>query len=282
MLFSIEKSKILSIFLTLSIIFPQFIEINVTIDTNRIRKNEQNTFDILKNDISEYFLNNKFNESVIDLELSLDVHIIIESYLDSGSEKIVNSQIIISNQADQYYYAKGVDFPYHKGQSLSKTPFFEPLTSLLDYYANLFIATELDTYDYLGGDSYFVKSDQIGSYGCDSNYSRGWESRKKKLNELKHNRYLRAIRFHYFSIIDILDSGKKENKAIYTHLEQCIDNINSIIELYGENRNTSLFLDYYGEHLANLFKNYNLLNGIDKIRKLNSKNDSMYIKIINR
>ena len=199
MLIFSQITPLFAIMLLTSLIFPQFEEVNVMIDTLHVRENNQFIFESLGNDVSQYLTNNKFTDNAFELELFLDIHFIIESYSSSENNKIVNAQMILTNQADQHFYAKGVDFPYTKGQSLTFSPMFSPLTSVLDYYANLFIATELDTYDYLGGDSYFVKSDEITNSGRSSDYSRGWENRKKKSTKLKENRHLREIRFHFFA-----------------------------------------------------------------------------------
>ena len=233
MLIYSKTTRLFTIVLLTTLIFPQFQEVNVIIDTRQVRESKQFIFESLGIDVSQYLTNNKFTDNAFELELFLDIHLIIESYSSSGNNKIVNAQIILTNQADQHFYAKGVDFPYTKGQSLTFSPIFSPLTSVLDYYANLFIATELDTYDYLGGDSYFVKSDAITNSGRSSDYPRGWESRKKKSTKLKENRNLRSIRFHFFAIQDILNSEEINIKNIKNHLEECIEDLNSIIEKIG-------------------------------------------------
>jgi hypothetical protein len=159
---------------------------------------------------------------------------------------------------------------------------FSPLTSVIDYYANLFIATELDTYGYLGGDSYYVKSDEIANSGRSSDYPRGWENRKEKSTKLKENRHLRAIRFHYFAIKDILNSKKVDTKIIQTHLEKCIDDLDSILDIYGNDRNTSLFLNIYGKDFAQLFKQYKLTHAIQILDEVDPDNHSIYSKFLDK
>ena len=185
MLIFSQITPLFTIMLLTSLIFPQFEEVNVIIDTRKVRENDRLIFESLGDDVSQYLTNNKFIDNAFDLEMSLGIHFIIESYSSSDNKKIVNAQMILTNQVDQHYYAKGVDFPYSKGQALTFSHMFSPLTSILDYYANLFIATEVDTYDYLGGDTYFVKSDEITNSSRSSNYSRGWDTRKKKGQKTK-------------------------------------------------------------------------------------------------
>ena len=275
-------TTLFTIMLLASLIFPQFEEVNVVIDTRQVRENDRFIFDSLDDDVSQYLTNNKFTDNAFELELYLDIHFVIESYSSSDNKKIVNAQMILTNQADQHFYAKGVDFPYSKGQALSFSTMFSPLTSVLDYYANLFIATELDTYDYLGGDTYFVKSDDISNSGRSSDYSRGWENRKKKAKKLKENRHLRAIRYHYFAVQDILNSEEIVTKNIVAHLEECIDDLISILEIYGNDRNTTLFLKVYGKDLALLFKYYKLTHAIQILDEIDPDNHSIYSKFLNK
>jgi hypothetical protein len=276
-------SRIVPLFIILqltTLIFPQFEEVNVIIDTRQVRENDLYIFESLGNEVSQYLVNNKFIDNNFDLEIFLNIHFIIESYSSLNNNKIVNAQLILTNQADQNFYAKGADFPYVKGQALSFSSMFSPLTSILDYYANLFIATELDTYDYLGGDTYFVKSDEIANNGRTSDYSRGWDIRKKKTTKLKENRHLRSIRFHYFAVHDILNSEKNDTKNIMAHLEECIYSLDSILEIYGHERNTSQFLNLYGKELAQLFIQFNLTHAIPILDKVDPDNHSIYSKYL--
>ena len=78
--------------------------------------------------------------------------------------------------------------------------------SFLDYYAFIFIASELDTWEYLGGTTSFNKAIELASLGKDSDWSNGWDDRWKKSRKLKDNQYLRSMRFHHFSAQDALFS----------------------------------------------------------------------------
>ena len=263
-------------------LFCQFTEVNVVIDKRQIKENDKFIFETLSEDISQYFLNNKFLEYHFELELFIDIHIIIESYSKSDNNKIVNAQLIITNNTDQQFYTKGIDFPYSKGESLIFNSMYSPLTSILDYYAYIFLATELDTYDYLGGDAYFVKSDEIAKIGRGSDYSRGWDSRRKKTIKLKENRNLRSIRFYYFLIQDNLNSDNIDNKFINSYLEQIIDNLYSIFEIYGNERYTSLFLNEYGQELAKLFFKNEHIEAIILLIDVNPDNQSIYSKYLDK
>jgi hypothetical protein len=68
-------------------------------------------------------------------------------------------------------------FIYEKGQSLySNRSTFDPLTSFLDYYANVIIGYDMDSYFELGGTPYFSKAFNIVNLGSSSGFSGGWQS----------------------------------------------------------------------------------------------------------
>ena len=265
-----------------SFVFGQFEEVNIKVDTRQVKENDKLVFESLSSDIVQYFTNNNFIDNSYELNLFIEIHLIIESYSYSNNNKIVNAQLVLTNKADQQFFAKGVDFPYSKGESIIFSPIFSPLASTLDFYAYLFIATELDTYDYLGGDSYFVKSDEIANQGRISDYSRGWETRRKKIIKIKENRNLRSIRYHYFYIQDILNSDQVNYNYINSSAEQCIEDLNTIVEIYGNEKNTSLFLNIYGQDLAEIFLQNNLKEHINLLIELNPENHSKYSSIITR
>ena len=67
-----------------------------------------------------------------------------------------------------------------------------------------------------------------------------------------------------------------------THLEECIDDLDSILEIYGNERNTSQFLNVYGKNLGQLFKQFNLVNAIQILDEVDPDNHSIYSKILDK
>ena len=162
-----------------SICYSQFIEVNAELDLRRLSEGDKQLFTTLKNDIENYLLNTKFSSEANDLEIFMTIRLVVESVSKNSSQTNINAQAIFSNELDQYYYAKGVQFPYSKGQKIYYNTSFNPLASFLDYYAFMFIASELDTWSYMGGSSAFNKSTEISALGKDSDWSTGWSDRWK-------------------------------------------------------------------------------------------------------
>ena len=82
--------------------------------------------------------------------------------------------------------------------------------------------------------------------------------------------------------MDTLDSEEIHTKKVVDHLEECVDNLESIVEIYGNDRNTSLFLNIYGKDLAQLFKDYELPHAILILDEVDPDNHSIYSIFLNK
>ena len=202
---------IIYISLFISIAFSQFSKIDINVDYSNINENEMFIFENFEEEIKNYFLNNYFFDENDDLELILDINMIIESVNTKGGEKIVTAQIMFSNQKDIYLFSKSFDFSYNKSEALYKSEMFHPLASLLSCYAYIQLGYELDTYNYLGGNKYFIKAQNIASDGKNSMFSKNWQSRLKKIRRQSEDLIYRELRYHFFVTYDILEYSEDPN-----------------------------------------------------------------------
>ena len=137
--------------------WSQFIEVNAELDLRRLSEGDRQLFTTLAEDIENYLLNTQFSADANDLEVVIDIRLVLESVSRGGSQTSINAQAIFSNKLDQFFYAKGIQFPYSQGRKMYYTTAFDPLASFLDYYAFMFIATELDTWKYMGGTTFLTE-----------------------------------------------------------------------------------------------------------------------------
>ena len=245
--------------------WAQFIEVNAELDLRRISEGDRQLFTTLAEDIENYFLNTQFSATTNDLEITVDIRLVLESVSRGGSQTTVNAQAIFSNKMDQYFYAKGVQFPYSKGRRMFYTTVFEPLASFLDYYAFMFIATEMDTWKYMGGASFFNRAIEISDLGKDSDWSTGWDDRWKKSRKVKSNQYLRSMRFNYFAAWDEYKFSIEEPnmKIIRTFMNTFVDDMLTLDKKLGSNKETLHFLKAYHENIAELMAALQLRDALE-------------------
>ena len=274
------KIIIILFFLNFEFLISQFTNINLNIDTRQLREGQKYIFDTFKEDISDYYLINKFHDNGDNLEINLDIHLVIQNVNTSGNNQVISTQIILSNQLDQQYITKSADFNYSKGMSINFNQAFQPLSSLLDYYAFLFIASELDTYDYMGGDSYFIKAENIASDGKNSDYPKGWSERWKKVRKIKDNHYLRTIRYNFFISLDELNSDEPNFESISLKMDLCYENLLSIENIYGSDRNLKNFLKIYAEDISYLFFISEMKYAIKHLVDFDDENKEIYLEYL--
>jgi len=241
-----------------SICYSQFIEVNAELDLRRLSEGDKQLFTTLKNDIENYLLNTKFSSEANDLEIFMTIRLVVESVSKNSSQTNINAQAIFSNELDQYYYAKGLQFPYSKGQKIYYNTSFNPLASFLDYYAFMFIASELDTWSYMGGSSSFNKATEISALGKDSDWSTGWSDRWKKNRAIKNNDYLRSMRFNYFKALDALSTDEVDMLIISNAMNTFYDDLVLLDKKIGSNKQTLHFLKAYNESIGELLSTVNL------------------------
>ena len=254
----------------------QFVEVNVDIDMRRLRDGDRQLFNTFAEDIKQYYQNTQFSPDVADLEIIIDIRLIIESVSQGGSQTTVNAQAIFTNKRDQYFYAKGIQFPYSSGQKIIYTPTFYPLSSFLDYYAFMFIATELDTWDYMGGTSYYNRAVELSDIGKDSDWSQGWNDRWKKSRKIKNNQYLRSMRFNFFMALDALAAEKVDINLVKTSMNIFYEDLKEIDKKLGINKETLKFLEAYHINIAELLAALKLWKALELLKHYDYDHNKVY------
>jgi len=267
----------IAIFLLIgSFSWAQFIEVNAELDLRRISEGNRQLFITLAEDIENYFLNTQFSATTNDLEIIVDIRLVLESVSQGGSQTTINAQAIFSNKMDQYFYAKGIQFPYSQGRKMFYTTVFEPLASSLDYYAFMFIAAEMDTWEYMGGTSFFNRAIEISDLGKDSDWSTGWDDRWKKSRKVKSNQYLRSMRFNYFKALDALGAEDVNITIVNTAMNTFYEEMLVLDKKLGSNKETLHFLRAYHESIAELMAMFNLRDALELLLIYDHDNKKVY------
>ncbi len=110
-------------------------------------------------------------------------------------------------------------FRYVKNQALyPNQSTFDPITSFLDYYANIIIGFDWDTWAELGGTPFFKKAFDIVNLGNNSGNKKGWErsnatfSRWGLCEDLLNDKYrnFREALFRYYYGVDEYQVNRKD------------------------------------------------------------------------
>ena len=256
--------------------WSQFIEVNAELDLRRLSEGDRQLFTTLAEDIENYLLNTQFSADANDLEVVIDIRLVLESVSRGGSQTNINAQAIFSNKLDQYFYAKGIQFPYSQGRKMYYTTAFDPLASFLDYYAFMFIASELDTWKYMGGTTFFNRAIELSDLGTDSDWSVGWDDRWKKSRKIKNNQYLRSMRFNYFTALDALSSEEVDITIVKNAMSTFHEDLLTLDKKMGSNKETLHFLKAYHESIAELLSALNLKDTLELLLLYDHDNKKVY------
>ena len=270
------KKYILILFVIIGFSNAQFAETEVTLDLRNISKNYYFLIENLKDEIGSYFTGTIFSEEDVDLDIELKIHIVVESINRINNIETINAQFFTSNNIDLNQYSKSCTFPYYKGQSISFSSEFDPLSSLLDYFAYMFIANEIDKYYPLGGTTFFNLAEKLSIKGKDSNYSNGWDDRWKKCKKVIENNHLRNFRFHFYELqylLDIPDSNLEQIKILALELE---NDIYYLKEFFPNDRNAFLFLDIFSSQIGKILGELKMYESLIMLSSYDADNKLIY------
>ena len=279
-------NKLIPLFF-ISFIFSQFVNIQVSVEYNELDSDyhlKKYIVEDLESDIKDYFLLNKFCYEYDFIQLELKLHLIIESIstikTSSGTINSVKSHILITNNTDQYYFIKGVNFEYNKNKALIFNPYkFDGIETILNYYAFLFIGYELDTWGNNLGTTYLNKALEISS---EANQNANWKLRSNEIKSIIGNTELRKARFLYFSYYDMMRSKnlninskefKESTRAVISEL------YNELFKVYtkrGYDKNTIKFIESISDKLPEIFYSYNMIEAIEFLILFNPNNENKY------
>ena len=240
------------IFITLficSILFPQYDRATTDIDLRQIKEGDRYLVDGLNEKIKTYIETTTFASDADDLGLDVTIKLLIQSIQNKGSSHVLSVQAIFSSN-NNYFYSKKTSFPYSQGVQLINNGQYNPIRSFFDYYLYLLIAMDLDTWDYMGGESYYNKSIEISKLGEGSEYSSGWNDRRDTADKLKTNRFLRNLKYQFFIALDEAMKEKSNSKIIKSSLIEMNQEINSIEKVYGDEKYTMMFLDNHARDVT--------------------------------
>jgi hypothetical protein len=204
------------------------------------------------------------------------------------------AQVIVSSQRPLYHSTQNSlmlnindgswRFTYQKDQSLnSNQSIYDPITSFIDYYANVIIGLDADSYDKLGGTRYFSKALDLVNLGATSAFSDGWQnssasfSRRGLVEDLmseKYRSFREAFYEYHYNGLDILAWNSDIAIKNMAKLVFAIDNIRAKGDI-----NTVLmkvFFDSKNGEMAESFKVYPNKDIYKTLKKIEPAHNKKY------
>lgn len=219
------KKIILIILFASTITFSQELNCEVVVNYENLPIHNRELLRDFASVVKDYmnvtrFTNEAWEGDKIDCTLNI-------FFISASSDVNYSAQIVVVSQRPVYQSTKNSpiltindaswSFNYEVGQTMYPNfNSFDPLTSLLDFYALLIIGSDLDTWEEYGGSPYFKKAFDILNRASTSKYSSGWlpsssaYNRRGMVSDLLNEKYatFRSDVFDYHYGIDIYAQNK--------------------------------------------------------------------------
>lgn len=265
----------------ISVTSAQIVDVTVEISIDRMPETERNDLKTLEQLIPPYFENYDWIENTLGIEVPLKISIFPQSVNTSGFERIFTAQMFISNATgDQRFFEKNFKFVYNANSPLIHADMIHSLAGAFDFYAYLFLAGELDTYEPLGGNSVYERARDIATRGQISERPAGWKQRIQDLDEILRLRDYRMAKYYYWSAVDLL--YQKKNKAVTGAIDKMLGHISRMFEQNARERYTHIFLDVHARDIAEIIRDFGTPQQGDKIISLDPDNEKIYKKILQK
>lgn len=266
------------IILFFSICLAQFGDVTVKIETQNLKAQEKNDLEILQNQIKYYFEDHEWTANKYNIALPIRISLYIHKAQISSSERQFSGQLIlVTDSNDLQLFEKKLNFNYNQNEALVHSMEIKSLATILDFYGYILLASEMDTYEPLGGSSLFEKARSLGSRAEMSSYSAGWTERLETLNELIELRYFRRYKYYFWHIIDMETNGNL--KEIPEVIDEALINLEQELKINNRSRYLHLFLDAHAPVLADLLKLYGNKEQKGKIINLDPDNKTVYEEV---
>lgn len=179
-------------------------------------------------------------------------------------------------------------FRYVQNQAMyANQSTFDPITTFLDFYANLIIGYDWDTWAELGGTPYYNKAFNLINLSIGSPYSKGWEqssasySRWGYCQDLLNDKYrpFREAFYVYHHGVDEYQINKKDAQGRIVYFIATLEEMHKNVGL-GNSVILKQFSDSkYGE-IIELLRDYPDRNIFERLKKIDPQHAIKYNEML--
>jgi hypothetical protein len=255
----------------ISVCLAQELDCKVTVNMEKLQTADRAPLDGFQKTVEDYINKTKFTTERWEggkIECSLNI------LVQTASQPNYTAQVVVNSQRPLYHSTKNSlmlnindglwRFIYQKDQPLNPNQsVYDPITSFVDYYANVIIGLDADSFDKLGGTRYLTKALDLVNLGATSSFSDGWQnssasySRRGLVEDLiseKYRPFREAFYEYHYNGLDVFNWNQDIAIRNMAKLVNAIDFIRTKGDI-----NTTLmkvFFDSKNGEMAEYFKVY--------------------------
>lgn len=255
----------------------QEINSRVVVNSDRVDASDTRIFRDMENAFSQFLNDRKWSELEYKTEEKINCNVIInlrkpsragvgnyEADVQIQSSRPIygsNYESLLLNYADRDWV-----FEYTQSQPLNfnENNFSSNITSLLAFYAYIFIGIDQDSFEKKAGDPYFLKAQSVVNNAQQGNYV-GWSqfgtnprSRYFLVDGLL-NQQMSPVREAYYDYHRLaLDQFLQDQDQARTVILEALKSIKKINDVRPNALITTIFMDAKSEEMINIFSKGNL------------------------
>jgi hypothetical protein len=272
------------IFIIVSILFThatataQRLNCEIKVDIPRLEPNDKDNLSEFQRKLTDYMNNTRWSDNNQDIIINCNVNIIVETATDRGSERVYLAQFLIGSPSGENFYDQSWEFTYYPAQAFqSFRTAFDPLLDLVDFYAFLVIAGELDTYDLFAGSPFYDRCQEISNRGQLSNYGSGWKSRLDQVILITDGEHVPLREAKYYYYLGLYFVEREPNPEYVREISKgVVDRLSKVSNKRPNSRALKRFFDAHYQEFCKLFQFDKDRSNINNLMEINSQHRDKY------
>jgi hypothetical protein len=208
----------------------QELDAQVNLNITSLSDDDRQTFAAFKHDVEMYLNDNAWTTSFTGdrIHCSFQFNILSDNGGDYTAQIFVTSTRPLYKSEEVTTMARfldaNVDFTYYRGEQLQHGNNYRPLESVIDYYVNIILALDYDSYKMQSGTPYFQQAQELAVI-ANSAQGTGWDRNVTSMGTFSrmgyitdaldaNNRVFRDLMFMYhYDGLDLLNSKPSDAMA---------------------------------------------------------------------
>lgn len=256
----------------------QSVKADISVDAKNLDDLPRQAVSRLAYDIAYYIENTKWTFDELPSDFLIQATIYLDSYTESGYQKIYTGKAFWGNGDDQKYFDKSWQFAFNEGDAIVRTNGFHSLSSFIDYWTLTLLAGDLDTWTEFGGDHLYREAREIARRGTGDQFSQGWKDRLEDVEKLSRDQNYRKMKFAYYEAIDLWDSGQ-QTEAL-SSLKKFMSNLEISLKRQDTRIFAQNFLNAKYKELGDFLWEVKDLSLINRLIRLDETHNTYYQEVL--
>lgn len=276
-------------------IYAQELNCKVTVNYEKLPINNRELLADFANEIESYMNKTQFTGEPFDGE---KINCTMNIFFTSASSDVeYSAQVVITSTRPVFKSDRqspmltindaNWNFKYEKGQPLySNQSIYDPITSFLDFYANIIIGFDYESWEEYLGNQYFQKAFNIANLGMNSNFKKGWErtsdayNRTRLCEDLLNDKFrpFREALYEYHYGVDFYQVNKEEAQEHIANLVNVLNDLKNKTDINSVLIRT--FFNAKNGEITDLLRDYKDMNIFNKLKRIDPSHISKYNEVL--